>query len=458
MLLPTKVAMVNAAPSMRKGMLVLSAFFLATTFTPSHSSALVSSGNLDSFAKTETFTLSEDEIAVAAYVQEGPTVISDTHPDENNWYRSRNVTFSWNLPARVTAVRTLYDAKPSSFPNRLYDPPIRSKSFVTDEDGVMYMHVQWKDEDGWGTVSHRKFQIDTTAPKMPTVTFPEGDVTTNTAPTLGVEVKDELSGIDHISLRIDGGEEINYPYALSNTYKLPRLKPGKHALTVLAYDKASNRSQAETSITIRSLDMPLVSYYTKQAEYGKPITVQGTTYPGMTIEVMFTDEDRETKTQTTKSDSEGNYSLTWAEPQTGVQEMSVRVTDQNGATSPWTEGRLIVIEGVKLIRIGMFIMNWLSLALILILASMLVVATFWYSFLQFNRFRRKIHRTLKEAEATLKMNVQALRRDTEEFHTILVKAEKKRDLTKEEQAILRKFKKRLDTTEKEIEKKLEQIG
>jgi hypothetical protein len=39
---------------------------------------------------------------------------------------------------------------------------------------------------------------------------------------------------------------------------------------------------------------------------------------------------------------------------------------------------------------------------------------------------------------------------------VLVKAERKRELTKEEQAILKKFKKRLEITEKEIEKKLEQ--
>jgi hypothetical protein len=46
-------------------------------------------------------------------------------------------------------------------------------------------------------------------------------------------------------------------------------------------------------------------------------------------------------------------------------------------------------------------------------------------------------------------------KDTEEFHDILVKAERKRELTKEETAILKKFKKRLEITEKEIEKKLE---
>ena len=80
-----------------------------------------------------------------------------------------------------------------------------------------------------------------------------------------------------------------------------------------------------------------------------------------------------------------------------------------------------------------------------------------WCFLQFARFRRKVRRKLSEVENTLRVNVQALRRDTEEFHDILVKAERKRELTKEEQMILKKFKKRLEITEKEIEQKLENV-
>jgi biopolymer transport protein ExbB/TolQ len=118
----------------------------------------------------------------------------------------------------------------------------------------------------------------------------------------------------------------------------------------------------------------------------------------------------------------------------------------------------VVVDHVVLVRLGIFVMNWLSVILIFILVSVTIVATFWYSIIQFSRFRRKVRRTITEVESTLKTNVGALKRDTEEFHTLLVKAEKKRELTKEEQTILKKFKKRLEITEKEIDKKLEQIG
>lgn len=201
-----------------------------------------------------------------------------------------------------------------------------------------------------------------------------------------------------------------------------------------------------------------ITEYTKTLETGGKFRVSGTTYPQSIVEVALTDVDGKILSESATSDANGLFILVWSEDlEKGVYEMRARALNSKGAKSEYTDGKAILVEHLALIRIGMFIMNWLSLGLIIILTSALVVATFWYSFLQFTQFRRKIHRTLKEAEETLKTNVQALRRDTEEFHTVLVKAQKKRELTKEEATILKKFKKRLDTMEKEVEQKIENI-
>jgi hypothetical protein len=64
---------------------------------------------------------------------------------------------------------------------------------------------------------------------------------------------------------------------------------------------------------------------------------------------------------------------------------------------------------------------------------------------------------MQEAEDALHANIQALCKDTEDFHVSLVRAQKKRELTKEEQIMLRRFKKRLDSIETEVEDKLESI-
>lgn len=388
-----------------------------------------------------------------------PIITSDTHPDEGAWYSSRTVRFAWKVPSGVTAVRTLYDEKPNSTPSKVYDPPVASRSFTTEEDGIMYMHVQFKTEDGWGASAHRKFQIDTVPPSSIEVKLPLGDRTTDATPEIFIEAKDALSGIGRIAVSADGGAAKEHAYVQSNLYTLDKLAPGKHALSIVAYDRAGNPIETTREITIEKLAPPIIEQYTKRAEYGDDIVVSGSAHPHKTVEIRLVDERSHAETKSVKTDENGDFTAVWKETlPSGVYDMTARTTDDNGAASDYTEGRTVIIDDMKLIRIGMFIMNWLSLALIIILASMLVIATFWYSLTQFARFRRKVHQTMQEAEHTLKVNVQALRRDVEEFHTLLKKTEKKRELTKEEQAIMRKFKKRLDITEKEIEKKLEQIG
>lgn len=387
-----------------------------------------------------------------------PTIASDTYPDENKWYNTREAAFSWPLSSKVTAVRTLYSEKPDSTPTKTYSPPVTGKTFTVDEDGIMYMHVQFRVDSEWGAVVHRKFQIDTVPPKDVSVTVVDGEITSNTTPTITVRALDELSGLEYITIQIDNAETIEYPISASNSYKLTKLQGGEHLLTVAVYDKAGNVSKASASITIEKLGVPIITEYTKRTEVGNKITVIGRAQAGKTLEIMLTDEEENTEVETTQVDADGNFTVVWSRKvRSGVYEMTARVVDTNGVTSDPTEGRAIVIENVQLIRVGMFIMNWLSLLLIIILASALVIATFWYSFLQFTRFRSKIHRTMREAEATLKENVRALRENTEQFHTLLVKAQKKRELTKEESTILKKFKKQLDTLEKEVEQKIENI-
>ena len=70
----------------------------------------------------------------------------------------------------------------------------------------MYMHVQFRNRNTWGTVAHYTFQVDTQAPESLKASFTDGAVTTNTAPSVLVQAEDELSGIDYITMSVDGGE------------------------------------------------------------------------------------------------------------------------------------------------------------------------------------------------------------------------------------------------------------
>ncbi len=388
-----------------------------------------------------------------------PVISSSSYPDTSKWYSSKEASFTWTLPTGATAVRTLYDEKPSSVPSKVFDPAITNRSFTVEGQGTLYLHVQARTSAGWGAVAHYPFKIDAEGPEKLKVIFTEGTVTTNPTPAVLITAEDSLSGIDRFTVAVDGGAEVSYEVNDSNLYYLPKQSSGKHTAVVTAYDKAGNKDSISVEYTIQVIAVPTITDYSKRVELNEPLTISGATYPQTNIEVVLVNTDGKKYSQGVTSDDKGNFNLAWSEKvDNGVYEMRARVLDQKGGTSEFTDTRVVTVEELALIRIGIFIMNWLSLILILVIAVMAIAATFWYSFIEFARFRKKIRRTLVDVENTLKMNVQALRRDTEEFHTILIKAEKKRELTKEEQAILKKFKKRLEITEQEIEKKLESLG
>ncbi len=386
-----------------------------------------------------------------------PVITSPTHPDSNLWYGRRDASFEWKLPEGVTAVRTVYSDKETSIPSKVYDPPVDNRSFTADADGVMYMAVQFKNASGWGAITRYKFQIDSLAPESLKASFPDGNVTTNQTPAVLVLAEDALSGLRTVTMSIDNSQPVEFQVDSSNLYRLPKQNSGNHTVVINAVDNAGNISTVSLDYTIQTINPPVITEYTKKVDFDTKFKVVGATYPQSTVEVTLTDADGKVSTSKVPSNDAGVFTLLWDNKlDSGVYEMRARVLDGRGSVSDYTENRVIIVERMILVRFGIFVMNWLSVILIIIIATLMVCGTLWYALVQFARFRRRVRRNLAEVENTLHVNVKALRSDTEEFHDVLVKAERKRELTREETAILKKFKKRLQITEKEIEQKLEE--
>lgn len=423
-------------------------------------SVLANDGNATDVLKTTgaafVYITNNDKVAEVIKETVVPVITSPTHPDSALWYGRRDATFEWKLPDGVTAVRTVYSNKDTSIPTKVYDPPVNNRSFTSDTDGTMYMAVQFKNASGWGAISRYKFQIDSQAPESLKASFPDGAVTTNQTPAVLILAEDTLSGLHSITMSIDSGQSIEFPIDPSNLYRLPKQNSGNHTVVINAVDNAGNISTVSLDYTIQMINPPVITEYTKKVDFDTTFKVVGATYPKSTVEVMLTDVDGQAVTSKTISNDAGVFTLLWGNKlNSGIYEMRARVLDARGSVSEYTENRVIVVERMILVRFGIFVMNWLSVILIIIIAVLMVCGTLWYTLVQFARFRRRVKRNLAEVENTLHVNVKALRSDTEQFHDILVKAERKRELTKEETSILKKFKKRLEITEKEVEKKLE---
>ena len=161
-----------------------------------------------------------------------PVINSKTHPLEA-WSNLQLGEFKFNLLDGVTAIRLLLDNKPDSTPVVVYSPPVESKTISDLDEGISYLHVQYKNATGWGEILHYKIQIDTQ--------IPDSFVIKEVAPGLFLfEAKDSHSGIFRYEIQINGGEMLPFVDDGSHLYKVPEQIVGQHVLSVRAYDSAGN--------------------------------------------------------------------------------------------------------------------------------------------------------------------------------------------------------------------------
>lgn len=184
-----------------------------------------------------------------------PAIFSPTHPDESKWYNDSRPKFVWDLPEGATAVRLLYDKNSNSRPAVLYEPPILEKELDEAKDGVYYFHAQFRNKNGWGGISHFKFQIDTVSPEPFEIKFIDGKETDNPRPTIAFEAKDNLSGIDYYKIKIGEGDyfDIKPEISTSVLFTLPRQSSGERIITVQAFDKAGNYASATDEFNIKPI-------------------------------------------------------------------------------------------------------------------------------------------------------------------------------------------------------------
>jgi len=133
-------------------------------------------------------------------------ITSSTHPDETKWYKLSHAIFDWTNAQGVSAIRLGYDKNADGKPGVFYSEPISHKELDLD-DGIWYFHVQEKGSSGWGGVSTYRVQIDTVPPQSFSIAFLNGTTTqAGNATVVQFAATDDLSGIDHYQVSVDGKE------------------------------------------------------------------------------------------------------------------------------------------------------------------------------------------------------------------------------------------------------------
>ena len=387
-----------------------------------------------------------------------PQITSPSHPDQNGWRNSTDAKFVWELPHGTNAVRILYSENSKDTPQIIYEPAISEKELFNLSDGIHYFHLQLKKGKEWGPIAHYKIQIDSAPPEPFEAKIQGGNETTNPAPILLFDTKDELSGIDYYEIKIGEGNMFlaSAQIVHSNPFKMPFQSAGKRNIFVKAVDKAGNYTIAMAEINILPLEAPIITDFPQSLLPESSLLLKGTAIPETKVTIHIEKSDREIRQIETQSDKEGKWSLIDSRPfKKGVYNIWAEVTDSLGAKSSPSVKVSILVNPPTFIRIGRIVIDYLSI--IITLAGMITLVIFGaiWSGRSLKKKIRNIKKRVAEAENSLSRVFDALKEEAEDQ---ISKFDSKSGLNEKEQKIVSNLKKALEESEKLLSKKIKNIG
>jgi len=197
--------------------------------------------------------------------QKGPQIFSNTHPDQNKWYKNNSPTFIFKKTSKTEGFSFSFDNTPFGEPDIIVDTTSDSQFFEGIESGTWYFHLKAKEAGAWGGTSHFKVNID----NVPPASFkPHPEIFGATADNyllLHFNTFDLLSGIDHFEARIeDRSNPKNILYSgfvqIESPYRFKIEKRGIFKVAVRAYDKAGNYQEGGVIIRMLNRYFAILSY------------------------------------------------------------------------------------------------------------------------------------------------------------------------------------------------------
>lgn len=223
--------------------------------------------------------------------QQGPIVVSESHPDQEIWYKESNVKFSWDigLPPAQGYSYTISD-NPTDIPDDVAEGNQTSVNYSRVGDGVNYFHIKALRDGVWGGVSRYSIKIDTAPPALFPIRVSPNSRTFVTTPLINFTTTDALSGLDRYQLKIvpikvegrTGAQVTDQLFIdVTDPYVSPELLYGTYEVIVRAYDKAGNIQEVSQRMEITDSWLWFLSEdgvrlpFGKQASWPVVLTVLG---------------------------------------------------------------------------------------------------------------------------------------------------------------------------------------
>ncbi len=356
------------------------------------------------------------------YIQdkEGNTIFSHDSGKPKEYINSSYNKLEWVLPTGINGVSLLLNDKPISNPGSKSDGFFDNKVYEKLDDGVYYLHIRFINALSAGPILHYKFTVDTVPPKPFKITFPAGLVISNPIPRVEFSTSDELSGLDHYEMKIDSGEWFGVEKLLlfENTYVLSKQKPGDHRITVRAFDKAGNYTDAEALFTISPIVSPTIDRYPSNiTSPGEKLVLEGTSLPKAQVEINLNKKGQEPIIFNTFADQDGNWQAIYDNIiPSGTYEVWAKQILEDGAESLPSKS---VVIGVNswFWRAWQWVKNVGGIIIVLLILIAAVATAGYYFWRKFRMWRIKLRREVHEAESALKKGFKKLQREVKSGKT-----------------------------------------
>jgi len=408
----------------------------------------------------------QPEYVAPANTPAAPTITSSTHPNQNVWYKEKTITLSWSLPSDITAVRMLLDSSPSTIPTNVYDERISSRTIDDLDEGISYFHLQFRNADGWGRVSHYKIAIDTQPPKDFKIQVLDEEDIPGTVILFDFE---DVSPVVEYRIQIDGGDPFIFKDTENTrTYVFDSLSPGYHTVVAEAFDSAGNSSTASLTFFVEAFEKPVFTEYPTRINTEVIPAIHGLTRPNahVAIEIRRANDNsvvRGTPASefgdrfTLSSNAEGKFIyIPDSRLEVGVYEIYARAKDSHGKVSEWSDPIRIIVEVPGYIALGTKVISFFSILIPLLALVLLGIFGGWYTWFRFKRWRKKIRKETTEAEdsLTLEFNQIVVNLDTKVSE---LSKSRKGKLTKAEQALIEQIRLDLKEAQAKIRSEIEDI-
>lgn len=389
-----------------------------------------------------------------------PTVSSESHPNQDAWYANPNVGVKWTLPSGITGVRTSANQNPNAVPTQVQSSNATSQVFEGLEDGVNYVHVQLRNENGWGGIAHFRVQVDTEDPTSFEITEIERDDLTNPRLHFRLEGEDATSGISYYDVQIDGGDTARFEdEEETGVYPTSPQPPGTHTIIITAYDAAGNSIVDSEQFHVNAIGPPKITEYTEKLRESDIFVVRGETFQNAKVTLTLTPQGNvEPIVGETETGEDGTFTFVLDEKLTeGAWELTARVTDSRGAMSNESKALPVLVGPNVFAEVSEKVIDFLSVLIGLLGSLFLAGFLFWYAWHRIRVFLGMIEEETKAAESDIQEEFEKLRTSLKEHLAALEHAGSKRELSREEERMRDEIKTQLDAAEKRLLGEVEEI-